>query len=176
MNEPPVIRAASVGDIEQLSSTGSKAFLDTYGNVGSEPDIEEHVYAHFSPAAISAEMQRPDVQYFLATTTSGCLGLLKLRDATAPAEIDVETTLQIEQIYVSSEHQRQGVGILLMDRAVRVARDRGADGIWLSVWSEADRAIAFYRRYGFTKHGTVPFYLGTTQQVDYVMWLPTPLS
>jgi ribosomal protein S18 acetylase RimI-like enzyme len=174
MNEPPSVRSASFGDVEQLSSMGSKAFLHAYGNTAAESDIERHVDAHFGIAAIYAEMQRPGVQYFMATTSNGCVGLLKLRDKTAPVEIDGENVLEIQQLYVSSDHQRKGVGVLLMDCAVQVAKDRGADGVWLSVWSEAKWATAFYRRYGFTEIGTALFHIYATKYVDNILWLPTP--
>ena len=45
--------------------------------------------------------------------------------------------------------QGAGVAAALMDWAVETARAAGAPALYLSVWEEGDRAIAFYRRQGF---------------------------
>ena len=67
--------------------------------------------------------------------------------------------------------QRAGVGQMLVRRAVDVAREAGVGGIWLSVWTEADWATAFYRKCGFAPLGELEFFLGRTRYVDYLMWL-----
>ena len=173
MSELPVVRAAGIDDVEQLSSTGSGAFRDAYGASAPESDIAQHVDAHFGVDAIYAEVQRSDVEYFMATDDGECAGFVKLRASPPPSDIRAETALEVQQLYVASSYQRKGVGRLLMNRVVQHARERAVDGIWLTVWSEAEWATGFYRRYGFSERGKVPFYLGSTKHVDYVMWLPT---
>jgi ribosomal protein S18 acetylase RimI-like enzyme len=58
-----------------------------------------------------------------------------------------------------------------MDQCIEQARAWGADVLWLAVWRENPRAIAFYTRRGFTPVGETTFVLGSDLQHDVVMAL-----
>jgi diamine N-acetyltransferase len=67
------------------------------------------------------------------------------------------------------EWHGRGVSRPLMDAAIAEARARGGQRIWLGVWEENPRAIAFYRKCGFIEVGTQDFRLGNDLQRDRVM-------
>ena len=73
------------------------------------------------------------------------------------------------------EQQRAGIGGSLIDAAARFARDKAADGIWLSVWRDAPWAVNCYRKNGFEVVGTAEFKLGRTVYKDLLMWRPVEL-
>jgi ribosomal protein S18 acetylase RimI-like enzyme len=56
-----------------------------------------------------------------------------------------------------------------MDRTCEEAKEAGGDVIWLQTWSEADWAVGFYQRLGFTIVGKAPFYFGKRVDHDHVM-------
>ena len=56
-----------------------------------------------------------------------------------------------------------------MQAALQEARGGGYDVIWLGVWQENPRAVAFYERWGFQKVGTHVFRLGDDPQTDWIM-------
>ena len=57
-----------------------------------------------------------------------------------------------------------------MERLLRAAAaKRGAATVWLTVWNQNPRAIAFYRTMGFTNAGRVSFHLGNDEQTDFLM-------
>ena len=97
---------------------------------------------------------------------------LKIRADYIPDAVPASEATEVQQIYVDELHQRKGVGGRLMDQAVAVARQRGHEGIWLSVWQEADWAVGFYEAYGFHAVGTTVFQLGAARYTDNLMWLP----
>jgi ribosomal protein S18 acetylase RimI-like enzyme len=66
----------------------------------------------------------------------------------------------------------RGVGPALMRACIAASRQRGAAGIWLGVWGKNERAIRFYRKWGFVQRGAQSFVLGSDHQTDLVMWLP----
>jgi ribosomal protein S18 acetylase RimI-like enzyme len=49
------------------------------------------------------------------------------------------------------------------------ARLRGVQLIWLTVWQQAPRPIAFYRRAGFEIIGTATFRFGERLDDDFLM-------
>ncbi len=59
-----------------------------------------------------------------------------------------------------------------MAAVAEAARSRGARAVWLSVWSQNERAKAFYSRSGYRQVGTTTFVLGTDVQDDWVMVMP----
>jgi ribosomal protein S18 acetylase RimI-like enzyme len=56
----------------------------------------------------------------------------------------------LESMFVREEHRRGGVGEQLTARFLAWAHDQGADRVTVSAFADNDRAIAFYRRVGFT--------------------------
>ncbi|WP_216853559.1 ribosomal protein S18-alanine N-acetyltransferase [Phytoactinopolyspora halotolerans] len=84
----------------------------------------------------------------LATTQTErrIVGYAGLRAPGIPGE-----PADIQTIAVTPEHQRRGIGSVLMDALIREAHARQADSIMLEVRSDNDAAIAFYTEYGFER-------------------------
>jgi GNAT superfamily N-acetyltransferase len=57
----------------------------------------------------------------------------------------------------------------LMRAALDVARRASSDRIWLGVWERNDRALAFYRKFGFEVVGEHMFPVGNDPQRNLVM-------
>lgn len=166
------IRAAQATDVAGISATGSASFHSAYDGTAPPDGIARHVEAHFGRAAVSRELGDPDVVYLVAGEGRDCLGFAKLRDSESPDAVPGARPLEVQQLYVDPRRQRSGLGRRLVDAAAQRARDRGYDGLWLSVWTGAGWATSFYHRFGFTTLGNVPFLLDETEYVDYLMWLP----
>src|SRR5438045_2027914 len=92
-----------------------------------------------------------------------------LRRAFSPACVISEFPIEISRFYVSKELHGFGVAQDLMVLAIKTVRDLGGRAAWLGVWEKNARAIAFYRKCGFTVVGSQPFLLGTDLQTDLVM-------
>lgn len=166
------VRRATADDVEALSALASRSFTDAYGESSDANDLERHVEAHFGPAAIASERDKPSNQYFVAEDAGSLLGMIKLRVGELPEAVPAPTALEVQQLYVDTTLQRGGIGRALMECAIEVARAAEVGGVWLSVWTEADWAVAFYRKCGFEPLSELDFYLGETHYVDYLMWLP----
>ena len=171
-NEPLDVRVAGPDDIAVLAALGSAVFWDAYGGTAPDADIARHVDCYFGEDSVAAELTRNDVTYFMAVEGERCAGLVKIRDGDVPALVSADSAAEVQQLYVSTDFQRRGIGALLMDHAVAVTRDRNIAGIWLSVWTQADWATGFYLNYGFKSLGEIPFRLADTDYIDHLMWLP----
>jgi ribosomal protein S18 acetylase RimI-like enzyme len=56
-----------------------------------------------------------------------------------------------------------------MTETFKAAAERGAATVWLTVWEQNPRAIAFYRKVGFADAGLMSFHLGNEEQTDFLM-------
>lgn len=164
--------AATPDEAAALSRVGMRSFNDAYRGTANDDDIDSHLEEYFSEAAIRREMMLPTVRYFVATRGPTTAGLVKLRKGGAPAQLPEKNSIEVQQLYVASEHQRTGIGRKLLDAAIAEARAQRARGIWLSAWTHADWAVSFYRGYGFGVICEVPFLLGRSEFTDYLMWYP----
>jgi ribosomal protein S18 acetylase RimI-like enzyme len=81
----------------------------------------------------------------------------------------MDAPVELVRFYVVRDWHGRGVAQRLMDACVAEARRRGGRTLWLAVWQENPRAIAFYRKAGFRLAGTTTFRLGSQVQDDDVM-------
>lgn len=80
-----------------------------------------------------------------------------------------EESLEIERIYIRNKFQRHGLGKVLLNKALDVAREHNKKNIWLGVWEKNENAIAFYKKMEFTTIGTHTFFMGDEEQIDLIM-------
>ena len=170
---PGIRLVGAVGtDADALSEAGGRLFVQAYGSYSSADDLTAHVREYFGRASVAADLQNPDVRYAIARDGDAIAGFVKIRRGPAPDSIPAADALEVNQLYVDAAWHRKGVGRALMDWSAAAAREQGCEGLWLSVWQDADWATAFYEAYGFRRAGTADFWLGRTCYEDYLMWLP----
>jgi diamine N-acetyltransferase len=63
----------------------------------------------------------------------------------------------------------RGIGKILLDKAITVAREARLVYILLGVWEKNPKAIAFYRKQGFEQFDTHNFVIGDDVQTDFLM-------
>lgn len=78
-------------------------------------------------------------------------------------------SIELEKIYVKGIFQGKGLGCMLMDKTIEVARVREKSYIWLGVWEKNDKALQFYKNNGFYEIGKHSFIIGEENQTDYIM-------
>lgn len=171
---PPevVIRRATTADIEDLAGVGSESFREAYGPHSGAADIEAHIAANFSPAAIREGFAGGLSDFYIASASGEAAGMARVRLAGCPLPGGDANALELQQLYVLARLRRHGLGRLLVEHAIAHARQAGAAGVWLSAWEFADWAVQFYKDVGFAPIGKVDFKLGSAVYTDLLMWRP----
>ena len=164
------IRIAGKDDFDAVSRVGTASFRAAYEGSCSTTELEGHLAKNFSESIVREQLRNPRVTYLLAVVDRVPAAIAKLRDGATPDAIPSRNAFEIQQFYVSPEHQRIGLGRDLMTAALDVAKNASAEGVWLSVWEKADWAIQFYVSCGFTRVGSADFPMGTTVYHDFLMW------
>ena len=155
------IRTATTADAAVLARAAESMFREAFAASNDPPQMDLYCSGHYSE-----EMQRAE----LATPGTVVLFAEHGGDIVAFAQVQLATpSTQLHRFYLRRDWHGKGLAQQLMEECLALAREHGADRVWLSVWSENPRAIAFYRKFGFEICGEQPFVLGTEVQRDFVM-------
>jgi len=165
------IRRATPADADLLALVGAATFLETFAPVHTGAEIVDHCLAEHSAEAYRHLIVPESDAWIMETApTAAPVGYALLTSADLPGAAAGD--LELKRIYVLSLLHGSGAGAELMRLAVARARERGAKRLLLSVYSENDRALAFYRKQGFEKIGDHRFFVGETGYLDYVLAAP----
>jgi len=163
---------ADAGDADILASIGFSSFRDAYKPYSDPADIEAHLNTYFTSAAVRDEFERGQSRFLIAQVNDEAGGMLKFQNAACPEPGVASNAVELQQLYVLAEMQRHGLGRRLVENLIGIARKTEVTGIWLSAWEDADWAVNFYRKTGFSAVGTAVFTVGAATYTDLLMWLP----
>jgi ribosomal protein S18 acetylase RimI-like enzyme len=163
------IRRATAGDVKLLQDIGIQTFYDTFAEVNTKADMDQYLEMNFNDARIILELADTDNLFFVAESNGQSAGYAKLRKGTTPVELQGANAIELERLYVAKEFLGKRVGQALMDHCLSKAREENFNTVWLGVWENNLRAIAFYKKCGFEKFGAHAFLLGTDLQTDHMM-------
>lgn len=161
------IRPAQLSDAAPLAAIAERTFRETFAAENSAENIDLHCARRFSARIQGEEISDPELVTLLAEIDSELVGFAQLRLVRAMACVKGDRPAELHRIYVSSQWHGRGVANELM-RAVSAAA-AGSDCLWLGVWERNPKAIAFYRKCGFSVVGDQVFMLGQESQRDLIM-------
>ena len=163
------ITKADVEHLAIVQQIGRETFFETFAEANTEADMEKYLAENFSNAKISAELDNPESQFFVAWRSEDPVGYMKLNTGHIQTELQDPASLEIERIYVKSAFHGQRVGQLLYDKALEIAGFEQKKYIWLGVWEENLKAIRFYEKNGFVAFDKHIFKFGEDEQTDTMM-------
>lgn len=165
------IREVEKHEIKTLQKISRITFSEAFAEDNNPQDMADYIAESFSYEKMELEYQNLESQFFFAELDGEIMGYLKLNWGKAQTEDKLTNALEVERIYVLSPFYGKGIGQLLYDKALSIAKNRGFNEIWLGVWGKNYRAIRFYQKNGFTEFGTHTFKLGDDIQTDLLMKL-----
>ena len=169
MNEGISVRTCNAKDVDTLVSLGIKTFRDTFDEFNNADDMIRYINNTFTKKIIEQELKQPGTVFFLAFDGWEAVGYAKIRSSNAPPGLGETSTLEIERLYSHRHYIGKRVGHLLMQTCLAYARKKGVRTLWLGVWENNARAIAFYKKNGFSRFSEHAFMLGNDAQTDWLM-------
>ena len=169
-NNIPYIRMAMAGDAAKIADLSRTTFHDTFSRYNTRENMEKFMNEQFSRDRLMDECKDPENIFLLACLNDKLVGYVKLRRSDEYSDRPGPDAVEIVRIYAVQELIGQGIGKLLMESAIEFARGRKFIFIWLGVWDENERAIAFYKKWGFETYGSHVFMLGDDPQTDLLFY------
>ena len=166
------IRQAIRQDALLLYNLGIKTFADTFASQNTPENMAAYLASAFQPQKIATDLADPVCTYLIAENEEQVVGYARMYGG-KPAPIpDLIRPVELSRIYSVQEYIGLGVGSALMSACLSKAAQDGYQTIWLGVWQNNPRAIAFYQKWDFRIVGTQVFQLGSDLQTDYLMQRP----
>lgn len=164
-----IINKAAAEDVEIVQNLGRQTFSETFAENNTEEAMKKYLEESFNTEKIKSELNNPDSFFYIAWEEDNPVGYLKVNAGKAQTELQDDTALEIERIYVKKSHHGKKVGQLLYNQALETAEQLKKSYLWLGVWEENLRALQFYRKNGFVEFDKHIFRLGEEEQTDLMM-------
>ena len=166
---PISIRFANANDAELIADLSRKTFSETFGYLNTKENMDKFLNEQFSRDKLINEVTAPDNIFLLVFDDELPVGYAKMRHGEKRPEFENKDSVEIARIYVINSYIGAGVGKELMRKCIFLARDMKKEIVWLGVWEKNNRAISFYKKWGFEKFGEHSFTLGDDIQNDWLM-------
>jgi len=163
------VRKVLPDDLRAIQEIAKETFYETFAEANTEEDMERYLTDNFSDAKIAVELSNPNSQFYIAWEDERTIGYLKINSGAAQTELQDETSLEIERIYVKKAYHGKKVGQILYEKALEIAQFKKKDYLWLGVWEENPKAIRFYEKNGFVAFDKHVFKFGGDEQTDIMM-------
>ena len=160
-------RDATAADLPAIHAVFRASFCDTFAHLYDPKDLAEFL-AKFTPTAWASELTDRRYAFRVAQADGQVVGYVKIGPLTLPVETG-GNAVELSQLYILKGYHGVGIAHALMDWAIGEARRRGAEEIYLTVYTENNRARRLYDRYGFEAVGRYDFMVGSHADEDIIM-------
>lgn len=141
-----VIRQAIIDDWKLLQQIGSRTFYETFAQSNTEEDMQKYLQENFSENKVKEQLKDKYTVVYVALQNEEAMGYVKVNFGPSQTELQDDTALEIERIYVLKQWQGKGLAKELFQQALTLARTECLDYVWLGVWEHNPRAIRFYEK------------------------------
>lgn len=150
MNTPSIeIRPATEVDLPIIRRLAAVIWHAHYPGIISAEQIDYMLQRMYSPETLQREFCELNIRFECLLADGTMAGFA----AHGPAESPV--VRKLHKLYLHPDWQGQGLGSRLLQHCEGEARRLGATRMWLTVNKRNARAIAAYRRNGFTVQDAV---------------------
>jgi diamine N-acetyltransferase len=163
------IRFATADDAELIADLSRKTFSETFGYLNTKENMDKFLDEQFDHESLMDEVVEPGNTFLLVFDDEVPVGYAKMREGEKYPEFGDSDSIEIARIYVINSVIGRGIGKELMRKCIFIAKELKKEIVWLGVWEKNNRAISFYKKWGFEKFGEHTFVLGDDLQNDWLM-------
>ena len=164
-----VYRQASVDDAPAIDRVFRESFCDTFAHLYRPEDLQAFLSA-FTLDAWRSELADERFAFRVAEADGQVVGYVKLGPPALPVQAN-GSSVELRQLYLLKQWHGLGAAKALMDWAIDEAKKRGGTELYLTVYTENERARRLYERYGFVEVGPYHFMVGQQADEDIIMRL-----
>lgn len=156
--------AVSEIKIERVKKEELPKLIDIY--LKAYRGLEEYAYTH--PEDVRSYLHwlwnRDSEGFFVAKDGDKIIGFVA-GDANWFSKREKKKVGAIHEIVVLPEYRGMGIGKALMERVLNYFKEKGLDTAELWVGDENERAIEFYKKFGFEESGRYNYWIRMTKRL-----------
>ena len=165
----PAIRRAGPADAAALARIGASTFVDTFGHMYPDEDLQGFLRESHTPEAYARYLADPAYALWLLEDDDGdALGYALAGPSGLPHPEVAPGDGELKRLYVDPTLHNGGWGGRLFREALAWLERDGPRTLWISVWSENLGAQRFYARHGFEKAGEYEFPVGRVRDREFI--------
>ncbi len=149
----------SADQLEPLGRLGAELFIDTFGHLYSQQDLQAHLEKVYSVEGLQSDLANGR-RIWVAEHDNQWIGFCKAGPLGLPIDPGDRRAVELKQMYVRRDYHGRGVADGLMQIFLQWADAQAAEDLYISCWSENYRALAFYNRHGFVEVAAYTFWVG----------------
>ena len=166
-----VISRAGPGDVDEMQSMVQQTLLESHGHSASAADMASYVERNMSREPLLKELTDERNWFYVLYEDGVLAGYAKIIFDCQNPNIASPHVTKLERIYLLRSHYGRSLAQQLFDHLIHVMQAHEQEGVWLNVWIENPRAIAFYRKNGFAIVGKYDFVVSETHSnPNHVMY------
>jgi len=170
-----ILQKINSNSIDQLVDISRLTFHETFFLDNTNDDMQSYMDTQLTKEKLLSQLSCQDSMFYLAYVEEQqhreLAGYLKLNFWKAQSELRDPNALEIERIYVRKKFKGLGIGQNMLQKSIDIALKAKKKYIFLGVWEHNKSAISFYQKNGFVQFDTHTFWLGNSQQTDWLMKL-----
>ena len=163
----PAIRPLTQADVNTIFELADAIWRKHYPGIISPEQIEYMLAQRYRPALIEAQLASAGIWWNKLTLDEEIIGFSCCLLTNTVGE------LKLDKLYIHTHHQRKGYGAMLIEEAMKTARENHCTRLVLAVNKNNHAAIAAYRRYGFKISGAVVTDIGNGFVMDDIIMAHT---
>lgn len=163
------IKNVTVDDVKELQAISRETFKKTFDAYTAPDDMARFLKEDYETNKLIAEINNPNSRFFFLMVKDEVAGYLKVNVGDAQTEDLKPNALEVERIYLREKFQHQGLGLVLIKLAEKLAREENKDYMWLGVYEKNLVAQKFYAKDGFERVSQHVFQVGDDAQTDYLL-------
>ncbi|MGO3305829.1 MAG: GNAT family N-acetyltransferase, partial [Sphingobacterium sp.] len=98
-----IVQKATLDNIEQLQQIGRQTFSETFSSGNTEENMKKYLAEGFSFEKLTEELNDKNSEFYFALSETKVIGYLKINFGKSQTELQDDTALEIERIYVLKE-------------------------------------------------------------------------
>jgi ribosomal protein S18 acetylase RimI-like enzyme len=162
------IRRAAVADAQTLSHIATRTFIDTFGHMYPDADLQDFLQKNYAIAQCERLLADAAYAVWLLEDAGAAVGHALAGPCGLPHDAVTARDGELKRLYLLPQAQNGGWGSRLFDTALAWLERDGPRTIWISVWSENLGAQRFYARWGFAKVAEYEFVVGRVRDHEFM--------
>jgi ribosomal protein S18 acetylase RimI-like enzyme len=163
------IRKAQVADAAALSEIGTRTFVETFGHLYPEPDLNEYLVEAYDIGETRAGLEHPQKASWLVEDEGEVVGFATAGLSDLPHADIGPRSYELKRFYLLKARQNGGIGSTLFHEVMDWMLAQDPLDLWIGVWSENTGAQRFYQRHGFERVGEYGFKVGATVDHEFIL-------